>query len=258
MNTMRPIIFRCILPLTLLSIFILGVECNETTEEGDLVIKNATITSDVVSLRTNPVILASEIQFLHRGDEVKVIGRSTRPDRISGMMDYWYQVRLKNDIQGWVYGPNLSIGRGNNKQKSSEEARAALKEELERAVVGKWWEILSNGSTGYGRIYFWPDGVYKHGFGRGELRAQGKYTIDVDEMKVVLDKGSYMGEQLSMRKVGSEYRIYGKTKSRRIVLRRAFLDPDAPEPGKEHLEELDTDPQSDANKAGKQAAGRVK
>lgn len=241
----------------LAGILIFFSACQGKTDDGQKIIRKAKVTSRVVSLRTNPVLLASEIQFLNRGDEVKIIGRSTKEVHISGMRDYWYRVQLDNDIEGWVFGPNLSIGKGKNIEESTEEANALIKEELERAIVGKWWEILTNGSTGYGRIYFWPDGVYKHGRGRGELVAQGKYTVDEKEKKIQLDKGSFMGTEISIKKIGSEYRLYGKNETRRIILRRAFLDPDAPEPGEEHLKEVDTDPNSEANQAGKAAASQV-
>ncbi|MCB1174853.1 MAG: SH3 domain-containing protein [Leptospiraceae bacterium] len=217
--------------------------------------RKATISSRIVSLRTDPVALASEVTFLKLGQPVRVIAQTRDKYRIAGFNEYWYQVELEDGIQGWVYGSNLSIGSGKQDANEVTKRQAALQEELERTIVGKWWEVRPDGSTGYGRIYFWSDGAYKQGMGRGDLYAGGAFQIDAKENQVVLDKGSFMGDKLEIKQVGAEYRLYGHSKSRKIVLKRAFIDPDAPEPGKEYLEEADLDPNSEANQAGREAAG---
>ncbi|MCB1309208.1 MAG: SH3 domain-containing protein [Leptospiraceae bacterium] len=220
---------RCTVPIAGLAIVLFCVACDDTvpTENSGLF---AEVTGDEVSLRIDPVSFASEITFLERGSEVQVIGRTDERVKIGNLNEFWYRIRMPDGIEGWVYGSNLSIGSAGTAASASSTER--FQKEFGLSHVGKWWEVRADGSTGYARVYFWPDGVYKYALGRGDM-AEGKYEIDFEERVIRLDKGSPAGETLTIKRLGPEYRLYGARNDRPVILRRAFIDPDAPDPGEE-------------------------
>ena len=178
------------------------------------------------SLRVDPTTVSSEITFLDRGLEVKVIGRTQERSRISGHNEYWYRVRLPDGIEGWLYGASLSIGSAGGSTREPEQD----KKELALSLVGKWWEVRTDGSTGYRRLYLWPDGVYKYAYGtEGEMR-EGRYEILAEEQKIKLDPPSGMGDTVQLKRLGTELRMFAEADGKKISLKRAFLDPDAPDP----------------------------
>ena len=189
----------------------------------------ARVTGNKVSMRLAPTTIASEIAFLDRGTELELVGRSREPVRIGSHTEYWFKVRLADGMSGWVYGSNLSVGSA--AEEEGPTADDEFREEFSRAIVGKWWEGRPDGSTGWVRLNFWPDGVYKYGLEVGEMQ-EGRYTIDFEKRTIALDNGSPIGDTIEIRELGSEYRLYGVRTAgnhREVYLRRALIDPDAPE-----------------------------
>ena len=186
----------------------------------------AEITNDQASLRLDPTTVASEIAFLDLGLEVQVVGRTAEKVRISGHNEYWYRIRLPDGIEGWMYGASLSIGSSGKQQKAAAEDP----EKIRLNLVGKWWEVRKDGSTGYRRLYLWPDGVYKYAYGTEGPMQEGRYEILPAEKKLKLDPPSGMGDTVTMKRLGTELRLFAQTDDRTVSFRRAFLDPDAPDP----------------------------
>ncbi|MEQ9365893.1 MAG: SH3 domain-containing protein [Leptospirales bacterium] len=186
----------------------------------------AEVTNHKASLRIDPTTVASEVAFLDRGLQVQVIGRGVEKQRISGHNEFWYLVRLPDGIEGWIYGASLSIGSSGGQSRKPEQDQ----KELALSLVGKWWEVRTDGSTGYRRLYLWPDGVYKYAYGTDGPMREGKYEILADDMQVKLDPPSGMGDTISLRRLGTELRMFAETEGKKVSLRRAFLDPDAPDP----------------------------
>ncbi len=191
----------------------------------------ADVVNDKASLRLDPVTSSAEIEFLKRGLRVQVVGRTAEKQAIGRAKDYWYRVRLENGIEGWLYGANLSIG-----DAAGRVASGGIDELLVRGLVGKWWEVRRDGSTGLRRLYLWNTGEYAYAYGQGEQMKKGKYTIESPEL-LRLDPPSGVGAEIGIRRLGSELRLTGITdENREISFRRAFIDPDAPEPGEEETE----------------------
>ena len=186
---------------------------------------SAVIEGENISLRTDPLPTAAEIESMGHGQKVKIIRRSNTKVKISGFDEYWYFVRLETGIEGWVYGAKLSIG----KKKDQQEQEKLIKG-LRQLVVGKWWEIKSGGSTGYRKIYFWSDGKYKHGYGSGYMD-EGKYEVLTHEKVIFLDKGSGMGNKLYIRQIGRDIRLVAEYKGDTFVFRKGDGDPDSKEVG---------------------------
>lgn len=224
-----------------------GAACDAAPTESSNTF--AEVTNHKASLRIDPTTVASEIAFLDRGLEVQVVGRSVEKQRISGYHEYWYRIRLTDGIEGWVYGASLSIGEAGGKRRGPVQDE----KELALSLVGKWWEVRTDGSTGYRRLYLWPDGVYKYAYGTEGPMREGKYTIVAADMQVKLDPPAGMGDTVSLRRLGTELRMFVQTDGKKVSLRRAFLDPDAPDPldpDAENAENGDSAAGTDANADG--------
>ncbi|MBX7058103.1 MAG: SH3 domain-containing protein [Leptospirales bacterium] len=192
---------------------------------------HADVVNDKASLRIDPVTSSSEIEFLKRGIRVQVLNRTRQKQAIGEANDYWYRIRLEDGVEGWIYGANLSIG-----DSAGRGADSGIDELLIRGLVGKWWEVRRDGSTGLRRLYLWNTGEYAYAYGQGEQMQRGKYKIDSPEL-LLLDPPSGVGAEISIRKLGSELRLTGRADDREISFRRAFIDPDAPEPNEEAVGE---------------------
>ncbi|MCR9142049.1 MAG: SH3 domain-containing protein [bacterium] len=218
---LRPLLLTCGLAC---AIIFAGGACDSAPTESSNTF--AEVTNHKASLRIDPTTVASEIAFLDRGLEVQVIGRGIEKQRISGYNEFWYRIRLPDGIEGWIYGASLSIGSAGGKRRAPEQDA----KELALSLVGKWWEVRTDGSTGYRRLYLWPDGVYKYAYGTEGPMREGKYTVQPEEMQLKLDPPSGMGDTVSLRRLGTELRMFAQTDGKKVSLRRAFLDPDAPDP----------------------------
>lgn len=220
------LMLRLIAAVVLFSVLVIfpGSGCDSAPTESSNTF--AEVTNHKASLRIDPTTVASEIVFLDRGLEVNVIGRSTEKARISGHNEFWYRVRLPDGIEGWVYGASLSIGSTGGVRRKPEQD----KKELALSLVGKWWEVRTDGSTGYRRLYLWPDGVYKYAYGTDGPMLEGKYEILAEEQQLKLDPPSGMGDTVRLKRLGTELRLFAETDGKKVSLRRAFLDPDAPDP----------------------------
>ena len=191
----------------------------------------ATIQGDKVSLRTDPLTTAAEIEFLSAGTRVKIKKRGARKVRISGYNHYWYMVRLKSGLEGWVYGARLSLG-GSSVGPRGPEEKAISRDAFRKMVIGKWWEINDDGSTGYRKLYFWPDGSYKYGYGTGYMR-KGKYDLLPASLVILLDKKSGVGERVAMKRIGRENRLFAEVRGRKYYFRLGETDPGGKEDGLE-------------------------
>ncbi len=47
--------------------------------------------------------------YLDQGDSVEITGRPELQQHIGGMNDWWYPIRTRDGIVGWVFGGFLDI-----------------------------------------------------------------------------------------------------------------------------------------------------
>ena len=223
--------------------------CGEETEKKpqDIIPESAIVEADNLAIRTDPLPTASEIDTLPLGTRLSIKKRSREKARISRYNDYWYKVKVEGGLaglEGWVYGARLSISQerikasGGALPPETDSAAASLKvlEEqataLKKALIGKWWEIRSDGSSGYRKLIFWPDGKYKYGYASRGLRG-GTYTLDPIKKEVKFDKSSGVGDTITMKRVGRDYRLVAEHKGDVYTFRLGHLDPDHKDEGLE-------------------------
>ncbi len=191
--------------------------------------ESAFVRLDKVSLRTDPVAAASEIEFLPAGARVKVLRRSTAKVNVGELEDYWYNVRMESGIEGWVFGSNLIIESDSSNPAESVRPIIALSEIGEK-LAGKWFETDLTGASGYFKIYFWRDGTYSHGYGLGGMK-KGRYQLLPTDNVILLEEGSGAGDVLKVQVIGRDVNLVGQENGYEVWFRRRFDDPDIHEAG---------------------------
>lgn len=187
--------------------------------------RTATVRAKKVALRTDPLPLAGEVEILSAGDKIELLKKSEKKFRSGNAEDFWYYARTSTGLEGWIYGAGLSVAvAGDTEEKGPPLTETVVQENL----VGKWWELLPDGSTGAGRIYFWPAGKYKHSIGITELK-EGSYEIRVADRVIEMKDGSPGGNELQIVFVGQEMRLSGNEDGKSTLFRRGDLDPEARE-----------------------------
>jgi len=197
------------------------------SHSGDYVrgFKTATIRAKKMSMRIDPLPLASEVEILNAGDKVELLKRSAKKFRSGPAEDYWYLARSPSGLEGWLYGAGLSVALAGSSDAT--EQKYTEKQILEN-LVGKWWELLPDGSTGLRKIYFWPGGKYKYGIGAEDMK-EGHYQIRLADKVIALKDGSPAGDTLEFRFTGQEMRLSGDAEGKNYLFRRGELNPEAKE-----------------------------
>ena len=75
------------------------------------IILDGTINNTSVRVRSAPNTTGAVLTQLNRGARVKVLDRTDEEETIGGQTNYWYQVRLADRREGWVFGAFLDVSR---------------------------------------------------------------------------------------------------------------------------------------------------
>lgn len=83
----------------------LAAESNKITQHSTQ--SKVITTASFVRLRKKASLNSKTISTLHIGTELTVIKKSDKFYKIGNLKNYWYQVKLENGVEGWVYGAFL-------------------------------------------------------------------------------------------------------------------------------------------------------
>ncbi|MBW7857194.1 MAG: SH3 domain-containing protein [Leptonema sp. (in: Bacteria)] len=208
--------------------------------------------ADAGILRTDPTTYGFEIGIVKKGEAVKVINRTDGKVRIGKSNDYWYFVKKENNLKGWIYGTALSrISTGEDEEVVEGPDMVVVQANL----PGIWWEQNQDGSTGFRRIEFIPEGTEeKPTTKKGEHSEQAetlkteeapteviltdkgkfqyfygktpgavlKYTIDAKTRKIILAQESPIGRELEFIDVGEEYRMTSAKGDKKFSFKKGY------------------------------------
>lgn len=179
--------------------------------------------SDAGILRTDPTTYGFEIGIVKKGESVKVLNRTDRKVRIGKSDDYWYFVKKENNLKGWVYGSALSrIPTGQTEEIIEGPDMVVVQANL----PGIWWELNQDGSTGYRRIEFIPEGTIEKNNKEKSALTKNQNTESTEDESFKVDETA---TEVVLADNGKFQYFYGKTpgailnykidsKSRRIIL----------------------------------------
>lgn len=204
---------------------------------------------DAAIIRTDPTTYGFEIGTVRKGEPVKVLRRTDRKVRIGKTTDYWYYIQKDNQLKGWVYGGSLS-------RRPTAEAEEVV-EGPDMVVVqanlpGIWWELNHDGSTGYRRLEFVPEGAekpareeeteddlavpgaeenkevvlsetgkFQYFFGKSP-GAIIEYRIDPRTRRINLKQESPVGQQFELIDLGEEFRLVSAKGDKKFTFKKGF------------------------------------
>jgi len=68
-----------------------------------------TVNDDHVNLRESPTTRSAVVTQVDKGTPTRVLDKTTKPETIAGQTAVWYQVRLWDRTEGWVFGALLDV-----------------------------------------------------------------------------------------------------------------------------------------------------
>ena len=230
-------VLLCLRAMTVLALTFSGCQKADSPEaekapqaakkKGGIVLTNNT------ALRIDPFIFSGCISRLEKGQPVEVIGKSAEKSMIGGGSDYWYHIRLKDGISGWLYGKNLRIINIKNQQQMDDIVSSFWNEEsveLTKDLVGKWWSVNHFGDfTRYG-LELYPDNKYRSYTKDHEDRAiEGKYNFDLSKNEIIFPEGTSFRKNLKFARRGQSYTLFVPSDDSDIRFKRIQTKIETPE-----------------------------
>lgn len=212
------------LPLILI-LFVSG--CSRETQvllQGRKFPKNGYITMDRMSMRVSPFILSSKVSILNKGIRVKLMERTAEKERIGSVSNYWYRIQLNNGINGWVFGSGISFKP--IADSGTKGAPGTLEFSLAtlnmQSVLGYWVEMNQSGGNGNRLFNFKEDMAYHYSDPSSRIKHDGKYEVDSESGKILLEKSSPAGSNLDFFFVGKELRFTLNQGNQEIIFRHSL------------------------------------
>lgn len=169
-------------------------------------------------IRTDPLLIASEIENLKKGQRVLITERTAAGQRPKDAYGFWYKVRTDDGITGWIYGETLSW----DESDYNPNAGIVSKEDIPETLNGRWWEMEKDGGTGYRQLIFSePDRYLLTYSGRGV--SGGKFVIE-ENGTVKLEPVSQVGDSIQFSLVGEEIRIRTEYQGTVYIFRKVISE----------------------------------
>lgn len=185
------------------------------------------ITSGNSALRIDPLVFASKILQLNKGESVEVIERSKEKTWVAKSSHYWYRVRTRAGYSGWVYGENLQILTSRDRDYLKKVANEFLADEaarIKKELQGKWWSINEFEDFTSQCLELHDDGSYRSYFKGQEKGIEGQFKVDMNANQVIFDKGTTFKGNLDIVKRGQEYILRRDMEDHELRFKRISID----------------------------------
>ena len=187
------------------------------------------ITVDDASVRLEPFIYSSRVTVLSTGENVEVLDHSKEKSAVAGKIDFWYRVRLRNGITGWIYGQNLKVfTEGSNssvesyaKELRQDEDKKALKE-----LRGKWWSVSGEENFTDHILALRENGTYASLLKGSDKPVEGDYTLDSMKGEITFSKGTSFGDKANFIIRGEIYLLEALIDGKAVKFKKISSNPD--------------------------------
>ncbi len=231
------------------AILLTGAGCSDnneaiTTDTYGIILKGYS------AMRIDPMIFAGIVSELSKGTTVRVMERSSEKTWVGKTHDYWYKIRTKDGITGWIFGQNISLHSKNDESIDSvvsdfmkiENAR------VKQYLMGKWWSTNEFGDFTDHCIELYESGTYKsYPKGNENKPIIGTYKLDFNKNEVIFSRGTSFKSNLDLARRGNDYMLKKDRKDFQLHFTKISIET-SPEP-----EVKDTEPRkpgaADGNKA---------
>lgn len=215
--------------LTLITISIAGCSrkpANQPLAPGKKQI--ALITVQDSALRLDPIVSSARIMVLGTGENGEVIDYSKEKSSVAGKQDFWYKIRLRSGVTGWIWGQNIKVfAEGENKSIESfaRELRAAEEETVRKEIRGKWWSVVGEDTFTNHILTIHSDGKYAALLKGSDKPVEGTYSIDTEKTLITFDKGTPFGKDVNYIIRGDFYVLEAVGDKTKIRFKRVSSDP---------------------------------
>ena len=169
------------------------------------------ITRGSTAMRIDPMIFSGIITQLAKGESVEVQEKSKEKNYVGKSSDYWYKVRTKDGISGWVFGQNITIHASSSKaamNKIVSEFMASESAQIKKYLAGKWWSTNEFGDFTDHCLEIYEDNKYRSYMKEQEGRAiVGTYKLDFNKNEIIFSNGTSFKSNLDLVKRGGDYVI---------------------------------------------------
>lgn len=189
------------------------------------------IVVDDASVRLEPFLYAARVAVLTTGDNVEVLDHSKEQSRIAGKIDYWYRVRLRDGIVGWIYGQNMKIfseGSDSSVASFAKELREEENAKASKELRGKWWSVAGIGEDTFTDhiLALRENGTYASLKKGSTTPVEGEYSIDSLKGEITFDKGTSFGDKANFVIRGEIYLLETTIDGKNVKFKRISTNPD--------------------------------
>ncbi len=195
--------------LLLLAAFIVlgGPGCKNSSGDGLLSGKKelAVILNEDSVMRIDPMLYSGRVTLLKKAEVVEVVGKSKEKGIVGNAQDYWYQVKNREGLSGWVFASNLKLFSNTSKRSVDNYISSFWEKETERlkkVIEGKWWSVDEAGDFTDHGIELSADGKYRS-YLKGGREIKGEYNINYNDNEVVFLQGTTFNNNLNIVRRGT-------------------------------------------------------
>jgi hypothetical protein len=181
--------------------------------KGDEITKDtyAIILKGYTAMRIDPMIFAGIVAELDKGASVQVLEKSKEKSWVGKTSGYWYRVRTKDGISGWVFDQNISIHSSKSKgsmDKIVSDFMESERVQIKQYLMGKWWSTNEFGDFTDHCLELYESGAYKSYLkGNESSPIVGTYKLDFNKNEINFSAGTSFKSNLDIAKRGNDYTI---------------------------------------------------
>lgn len=209
-----------------------AVSCSKSSTAKDAIAgakEIGVIVAQDSSVRIHPLIYSARVFVLSTGDQVEVLDKSKEKAPVGGKLTYWYKIRLKSGIIGWVYGANIKVfaeGSDSSVESFAKQLRSAESVRMMKSLKGKWWSVTDKDSFSNDILSLKDDGTYASMLKGNDKPTEGTYTVDTVNEEISFDKGSTVGAKISYIMRGAMFILEATNNGKKVQFKKISNDPD--------------------------------
>lgn len=179
------------------------------------------------------MIFAGIVAELNKGATVRVLEKSSEKTWVGKSHDYWFRIRTKDGVTGWVFGQNISIH--SSKGDISMDSAVSDFMQIENArvrqyLMGKWWSTNEFGDFTDHCIELYESGTYKSYLkGNEENPIVGTYKVDFNKNAIIFSRGTSFKSNLDIARRGNDYTLKKDKKDFELYFTKISIET-SPEP----------------------------
>ncbi len=183
------------------------------------------------SVRLEPHLYAARVAVLSTGENVEVLDHSKEKSAVAGKKDYWYRIRLRDGMLGWIYGQNMKIFSEGSDSSVASYAKELREEEDAKATKelrGKWWSVAGTGEDTFTDhiLALRENGTYASLKKGTTTPIEGDYIIDSLKGEMTFSKGTTFGDTANFIIRGEIYLLEATVDGKNVKFKRISTNPD--------------------------------